>query len=169
MIEQGIKPSSTTFSSLLMACSISGNLWHGKVTHGYIMRNVIEADIFINGSLVDLYFKCGSIVSAEFAFKGMPRTNVVAWNIMISGYVSVGCDFEALGVFSEMENAEVKPNAITFTSVLVACSRLAALEQGKELGIIAPIQAVGTSFVVCLSEERGTRPYLWKRQGKALR
>ncbi|XP_059663497.1 pentatricopeptide repeat-containing protein At5g27110-like [Cornus florida] len=52
---------------------------------------------------------------------------------MISGYVSVGCYFEALGIFIGMKQAGIKPDAITFTSILAPCSQLAALEQGKEI------------------------------------
>lgn len=130
---EGIKHSSTTLSTLLMACSKSAELRHGKFIHGYIIRNNIEVDIFVNSSLVDLYFKCGSVVSAEFVFKSMPKTNVVAWNVMISGYISAGCYFEALGIFSEMKEAGINPDAVTFTSILTACSQLTALEQGKDV------------------------------------
>ncbi|KAL7097665.1 hypothetical protein ACP275_10G157800 [Erythranthe tilingii] len=62
----------------------------------------------------------------------MPKSNVVSWNVVISGYVSAGCYFEALGVYDEMRAANVKPDAITLTSTLAACSQLAALERGRE-------------------------------------
>ncbi|XP_059659664.1 pentatricopeptide repeat-containing protein At5g27110-like [Cornus florida] len=133
MNAEGIKSTSTTLSSLLMASSRSAKLQHGKFIHGHIIRNHLEADLFINSSLVDLYFKCGRVQLAEIVFGKMPKTNVVAWNVMISGYVSVGCYFEALGIFTGMKQAGIKPDAITFTSILAACSQLAALEQGKEI------------------------------------
>lgn len=41
--------------------------------------------------------------------------------------------FEALGLFSEMRKSYVEPDAITCTSVLAACSQLAALDKGKEI------------------------------------
>ncbi|KAI7982192.1 Pentatricopeptide repeat-containing protein [Camellia lanceoleosa] len=133
MKEEGITPTSTTLSSLLMSCSRSADLLLGKFVHGYIIRNYVETDIFVSSSLLDLYFKCGSVVSAESVFEMMPRTNVVAWNVMISGYVSAGSYFQALRIFSDMKGTGVKPDAITFTTILTACSRLAALEQGKEI------------------------------------
>ncbi|CAK9160715.1 unnamed protein product [Ilex paraguariensis] len=133
MKEIEIKPDSTTLSCLLVACSKSSQLRHGKFIHGYIIRHHIESDIFIDSLLVDLYFKCGMVSSAEIIFETMPKTNVVAWNVMISGYASAGCYFEALGIFGDMREAGVKPDAITFTSILAACSQLAVLEQGKEI------------------------------------
>ncbi|KAA8544572.1 hypothetical protein F0562_022569 [Nyssa sinensis] len=133
MNKEGTNPTSTTLSSLLMVCSRSAKLQHGKFIHGYIVRHGIEPDIFINSSLVDMYFKCGSVVSAEIVFEKTTKLNVVAWNVMISGYVSVGCYFKALDIFNDMREAGVKPDAFTFTSILAACSQLAALEQGKEI------------------------------------
>ncbi|KAF8401926.1 hypothetical protein HHK36_012877 [Tetracentron sinense] len=110
MNEEGMKPTLITLSSLLMACSRSAKLQQGKFIHGYIIRNRIEADIFVNSSLIDLYFKCGSVGSAEF-----------------------GCYFEALGIFRDMRAAGVRLDAVTFTSILSACSQLATLEQGREI------------------------------------
>ncbi|KAF8401924.1 hypothetical protein HHK36_012875 [Tetracentron sinense] len=133
MNEEGMKPTLITLSSLLMASSRSAKLQQGKFIHGYIIRNRIEADIFVNSSLIDLYFKCGSVGSAEFVFEMMSKTNVVSWNVMISGYVMIGCYFEALGIFRDMRAAGVRSDAVTFTSILSACSQLATLEQGREI------------------------------------
>uniref|UniRef100_A0A2N9FNR3 Uncharacterized protein n=1 Tax=Fagus sylvatica TaxID=28930 RepID=A0A2N9FNR3_FAGSY len=133
MNEERIKPTLTTLTSILIACSRSAQLQQGKFIHGYIVRNRIKADIFTESSLIDLYFKCGCVGSAENVFEKMPKTNAVSWNVMISGYVTVGNYFNALGIFNAMKEAGVKPDAISYTSVLPACSQLAALEQGKEI------------------------------------
>ncbi|KAB1223813.1 hypothetical protein CJ030_MR2G012878 [Morella rubra] len=133
MNEDGIKPTVTTLTSILMACSRSSQLQHGKFIHGYIIRYRTEGDLFAETALIDLYFKCGSVRSAENVFKRMAKTNAVSWNVMISGYVTVGNYFNSLGIFADMRKAGVKPDAITYASVLPACSHLAALEQGKEI------------------------------------
>ncbi|KAB2068167.1 hypothetical protein ES319_A08G012900v1 [Gossypium barbadense] len=130
---EGIEPSLTTLSSIIMACSRSAQLRYGKFTHGYMIRNMIETDIFVNNSLIDLYFKCGNVHLAENVFKLMPKTDVVSWNVMISGYVSVGKCFDALGIYDSMVKAGVKLDAVTYSSVLAACSQLSALEKGKEI------------------------------------
>ncbi|XP_048446206.1 pentatricopeptide repeat-containing protein At5g27110-like [Pyrus x bretschneideri] len=57
----------------------------------------------------------------------MPKTNAVSWNVMISGYVKVGDYFVALAMSADMKEAGVMPNAITVSSILSACSQLAAL------------------------------------------
>ncbi|KAF5747804.1 pentatricopeptide repeat-containing protein [Tripterygium wilfordii] len=133
MQEEGIKPTLTTLNSLLVACSRSAQHQHGKLVHGYIIRNHIAADIYIYSLLIELYFKCGTIQSAENVFEMMPKSDAIASNVMINGYVTVGNYFAALSIFEAMKEAGVKPDAITFTSILPACSQLAALEMGKEI------------------------------------
>nr|GMD21467.1 pentatricopeptide repeat-containing protein At5g27110 [Ipomoea batatas] len=133
MNEEDVQPSLTTLSSLLMACSRSAQLQHGKFVHAYIIRRGIEPDMFVQCSLVDLYFKCGRVENAKRIFSTTPKGDVTAWNTMISGLVSAGNYLEALDIYSDMKMGGIKYNAITFTSILVACSQLAALEQGKEV------------------------------------
>ncbi|XP_073132364.1 pentatricopeptide repeat-containing protein At5g27110 [Henckelia pumila] len=133
MNQEKLMPNSTTLSSLVMSCAKSAHLLHGKFIHGYILRKNVECDIFIRSSLIDMYFKCGCIKLAEKVFTTMPKTNIVSWNVMISGYVSAGCYFEALDIYKDMREARISPDAITFTSTLSACSQVSALERGKDL------------------------------------
>jgi pentatricopeptide repeat protein len=67
---------------------------------------------------------------------------------MISGYVTEGKLFEALGLFSKMRQSFVEPDAITFTSVLAACSQLAALEKGREIHNLIVERNLGNNEVV---------------------
>lgn len=133
MIIEGTRPSQTTLTSILMACSRSSYLLHGKFVHGYVIKSVVDVDIYLNCSLIDLYFKCGEVKLAETVFSKTQKTVVESWNVMISGYVSVGNWFKAVEVYDQMVGVGVKPDAVTFTSVLPACSQLAALEKGKRI------------------------------------
>ncbi|XP_004499531.1 pentatricopeptide repeat-containing protein At5g27110 [Cicer arietinum] len=148
MYDEGVKPTLTTLSSIIMACSRSVRLLEGKFVHGYIIRNRIQPDIFINSSLMDLYFKCRKVESAENIFKLIPKTTAVYWNVMISGYATEGRLFEALNLFSEMRQSYAEPDAITFTSVVAACSQLAALEKGKEIHNLIIEKNLGNNEVV---------------------
>ncbi|KAG6570414.1 Pentatricopeptide repeat-containing protein, partial [Cucurbita argyrosperma subsp. sororia] len=130
---EGTEPTLTTLTSIIYASSRSIQLRHGKFIHGYILRNRIDVDIFIDVSLIDLYFKCGSVSSAETVFRNVSKNEVVSWNVMISGYVMVGNHIQALRVYDNMKEHHVKPDAVTFSSTLSACSQLAALDKGREL------------------------------------
>ncbi|VFQ71346.1 unnamed protein product [Cuscuta campestris] len=146
---EDMKPSLTTLSSLLSACSRSAQLCHGKFVHAYIIRHRIDTDAFLQCTLIDLYLKCGSVEAAKQVFSTTPKGDVTPWNTMISGFVSSGNYLEALGIYSDMKSAgPIKPDAITFTSVLVACSQLAALEKGREVHKSIVEQKLDSSEIV---------------------
>ncbi|KAI6669610.1 hypothetical protein NL676_004495 [Syzygium grande] len=84
-------------------------------------------------TLSSVLASCSRVTLAENVFRDMEKTNIISWNVMISGYLKVGNYFEALRMFDEMKTACVAPDATTFTSVLSVCSQLASLEKGKEI------------------------------------
>ncbi|KAH9288065.1 hypothetical protein KI387_032182, partial [Taxus chinensis] len=59
--------------------------------------------------------------------------NVVSWNAIITGYTQNGPVEKALEVFKQMQLADVKPNSTTFASILPACAKMGALEQGMDI------------------------------------
>ncbi|XP_057457473.1 putative pentatricopeptide repeat-containing protein At1g17630 [Lotus japonicus] len=61
------------------------------------------------------------------------RPNVISWSAVISGFASKGCGEESLELFRRMQLAKVKPNCVTFSTVLSVCAELAALNLGREL------------------------------------
>ncbi|CAH8359797.1 unnamed protein product [Eruca vesicaria subsp. sativa] len=133
MVIEGTRPSQTTLTSILMACSRSSGIQHGKFVHGYVITSFVDADDFMNCSLIDLYFKCGEVKVAETIFAKTQKVVVESWNVMISGYVSVGDLFKAIEVYDQMVSVGVKPDVVTFTSILSACSQLDLLEKGKRI------------------------------------
>ncbi|XP_006857329.3 pentatricopeptide repeat-containing protein At5g27110 [Amborella trichopoda] len=130
---EGLKPNSTTLTGLLAACTRTSFLQLGKFIHGYVIKNGIDNDVFIGCALIDLYFKCGNIKHAELLFLKMPKNNVVVWNVMVSGYVTRGHYNEALEIFEGMRKSNIQADAVTFSSVLSACSQIASHQKGKEI------------------------------------
>ncbi|KAH0870112.1 hypothetical protein HID58_077134 [Brassica napus] len=108
--------------------------WNSMI-RGFVVkrRYFVDADVFMNCSLISLYFKCGEVKLAETIFAKTQKDVVESWNVMISGYVSVGDWFKVIEVYDKMVSVGVKPDAVTFTSVLPACSQLAVLEKGKRI------------------------------------
>nr|ADE77588.1 unknown [Picea sitchensis] len=60
----------------------------------------------------------------------MSNKNVVSWNAMIVGYGMHGHGEDALVLFTQMQQRGVKPNEITFISVLSACSHAGLVDEG---------------------------------------
>ncbi|KAK3210810.1 hypothetical protein Dsin_015516 [Dipteronia sinensis] len=90
--------------------------------HAYIMKENIEMDVPLGKAIVDMYSKCGSIENALIVFEELPEKDVMTWTAMIVGLTMCGGGNKALEYFNEMQIIGVKPDAITFVGVLVACS-----------------------------------------------
>nr|GMC75611.1 pentatricopeptide repeat-containing protein At3g62890-like [Ipomoea batatas] len=82
-------------------------------------------------SIISAYVKCGSVEKARVLFDSMLEKDCVSWTTMISGYAQHDQFSETLALFQEMLHIGIKPDETTLVSVVSACTRLAALEQGK--------------------------------------
>jgi pentatricopeptide repeat protein len=91
-------------------------------------RNVVSWNAMITG-----YAQNGRLDEAMELFRKMPERNVVSWTALIAGFSRRGHDQEALMLFSEMQQSGVQPNHFSFSSVLSACTNIAALGYGKEV------------------------------------
>ncbi|KAH1224125.1 Pentatricopeptide repeat-containing protein [Glycine max] len=125
------RPNEYTFSVLLRACA-TPSLWNvGLQIHGLLVRSGLERNKFSGSSIVYMYFNSGSnLGDACCAFHDLLERDLVAWNVMISGFARVG-DFSMVHrLFSEMWGVEgLKPDDCTFVSLLKCCSSLKELKQ----------------------------------------
>lgn len=119
-----------TLSTVLLACAHSGALQLGKCIHDQVIKMRLEDNIYVGTSIIDMYCKCGRVGMARKAFNRMKGRNVKSWTAMIAGYGMHGQAREALDVFYEMNQMGVKPNYVTFVSVLAACSHAGFLNEG---------------------------------------
>ncbi|XP_072993757.1 pentatricopeptide repeat-containing protein At1g08070, chloroplastic-like [Typha latifolia] len=131
MMDENLDVDKVTVVAVLSACAKIGDLELGKKLHGYINAKKVDLDVFAWNALVDMYAKCGDVISAYKYFKRMPERNVVSWNSMISGFVHVGEFGKALSLFRKMQNTGIKPDIATLIGVLNSCANLGALDAGR--------------------------------------
>lgn len=131
MLKLGVGFDEVTLISVLTACGRLANLELGEWIGEYIEANGLKGNIALVTSLVDMYAKCGQVDTARRLFDRMDRRHNVAWSAMISGYSQADRCREALGLFHDMQKANVDPNEVTLVSVLWSCAVLGALETGK--------------------------------------
>ncbi|XP_011000737.1 PREDICTED: pentatricopeptide repeat-containing protein At5g16860 [Populus euphratica] len=140
----GSKPNVVTLVSLLSGCASVGALLHGKETHCYAIKCMLnfegsdlEDDIMVINALIDMYAKCKRISMARTMFDSIEPEDkdVVSWTVMIGGYAQHGEANDALELFSWMikQDGLVKPNCFTISCALIACARLAALRLGRQI------------------------------------
>ncbi|KAH7669583.1 TPR-like protein [Dioscorea alata] len=118
------------------ACGNSGAGKEGRAIHGLsIKKNFLEfgSNVYLQTALIDMYKKSGFIDFACKLFDEMPLKDVVVFGAMITGLAHCGKAYESLCVFRNMLGEEIMPNKIIFASVLLACSHLGALQQGKSV------------------------------------
>jgi pentatricopeptide repeat protein len=97
-------------------------------------RGLLETDHVLGTALLDMYAKCGAVKKAAQVFEQLPVRNTVSWSAMISAYAQSGLGDEALHCFEQMQEEEgVRPNAVTYASVLKACSIVGSLSMGEHV------------------------------------
>ncbi|KAK6924296.1 Pentatricopeptide repeat [Dillenia turbinata] len=125
MCNSGVSPDENSLISILSASSQLGDLVMGKEIHGYILANNITPSVTLSNSLVDMYAKCGPVERALGIFFEMPKRNLVSWNVLIGALALHGRGSEAVDLFKGMVESGIKPDEITFTGLLSACSHSA--------------------------------------------
>lgn len=127
----GVRPDEVTMTTVISSCAHLGALDLGKGIHLYVMQNGFELDVFIGSALIDMYAKCGSLERALVVFYKLREKNLFCWNSVIEGLAVHGNAEEALSMFGRMEKENVKPNGITFISVLSACTHAGLVKEGR--------------------------------------
>jgi pentatricopeptide repeat protein len=133
MKQEGVMPDRVLFLSILNAIASPGALQIGRQIHAQVIEAGLESDLPVANALISMYAKCGSMEDAHRIFDSMPQRNVVSWTAMISGYAQQNHSKAAIEVFSQMQREGVKPDRVTFISILDACANLAALQKGKSI------------------------------------
>ncbi|KAH7577136.1 hypothetical protein JRO89_XS01G0210200 [Xanthoceras sorbifolium] len=125
-----VKYNAVTMSAVLLAVAHVGVLRAGKCVHDQVIKMGLEENVIVGTSIIDMYNKCGRVELARKAFNRMKEKNVRSWTAMIAAYGMHSHAREALEVFYNMIRAGVKPNYITFVSVLAACSHAGLVVEG---------------------------------------
>ncbi|XP_058081429.1 pentatricopeptide repeat-containing protein At1g20230-like [Magnolia sinica] len=129
----GVRPNSITVSSILPACSHLKALNAGREIHGFVVRNGMGDNVFVNSGLVDMYAKCLSTWQARNVFDNMPQRDVVAWNVILTTYFSNGDWNEACKLFDQMKIEGAKVNSASWNAMITGCTQNGLNEQAFEL------------------------------------
>lgn len=121
---EGLELGSTTYSSVLTACSQGEAMDFGCQLHCDVVKTGFENNPYASSSLLTFYAKCGFIGEAERIFHLARNREVGLWNSMISAYVNYGCFNDAVDIYTEMKSRQVKPDSFTISNALIACSMI---------------------------------------------
>uniref|UniRef100_A0A1D1YFF5 Pentatricopeptide repeat-containing protein At1g19720 n=1 Tax=Anthurium amnicola TaxID=1678845 RepID=A0A1D1YFF5_9ARAE len=128
----GKRPNHITMLSVLPACANILSTLKVKEIHACTFRTGLLSEVSVANSLVDTYMKSGNVILAESVFSSISSIDVLSWNSMIEGYILHGQPQTAIDLFNQMKK-EVKPDQVTFTSVLRAYGLQKMVNEGREL------------------------------------
>ncbi|EXB24037.1 hypothetical protein L484_006069 [Morus notabilis] len=117
-----LQPDAITLASVLPAYSEVATLKEGKQIHGYISKSEHRSNTYILNSLVYMYAKCGEPETARAIFDRILFRDVSSWNTIIMAYAIHGFGRKSIELFSMMRDEGIRPNYITFVSLLTSCS-----------------------------------------------
>ncbi|XP_043709343.1 putative pentatricopeptide repeat-containing protein At3g18840 [Telopea speciosissima] len=125
-------PDALILVSVICVCAIQAALDPGKQIHAYILRMHIEIEEKLSSALIDMYAKCGQIKYAKQNFQRVPGRDQVVYNAMIAGYAHHGFENDAIQLFEEMLEKDIRPDRITFIALLSACRHAGLVEAGEK-------------------------------------
>ncbi|XP_042483596.1 pentatricopeptide repeat-containing protein At1g74630 [Macadamia integrifolia] len=126
----GMRPNEVSLTGVLSACAQAGAFEFGKILHSYIEKVGYNWIVSVSNALLDTYAKCGNVKMARLIFDQMIEKSIVSWTSMIAGFAMHGYGEEAIELFHKMEDSGIRPDGITFISILYACSHAGLIEQG---------------------------------------
>ncbi|KAL0385636.1 UNVERIFIED_CONTAM: Pentatricopeptide repeat-containing protein [Sesamum radiatum] len=129
-----LRPNQGTWVSIIPAYAHLGALRDGMRVHGHVLKEGLDSDVFVSTCLIDLYGKCGRLGEALSLFYEASKETSVPWNAIISCHGLHGLGETSLRLFRDMLNEGVKPDHVTFLSLLTACSHSDASIWGALLG-----------------------------------
>ncbi|XP_034689393.1 pentatricopeptide repeat-containing protein At3g50420 [Vitis riparia] len=133
MRQEGHKIDSFVLSGVLSVCADLATLKQGEMIHSLTLRTGYDVEMSVCGSLVDMYAKNGNLQAAQSIFSLVKNPDLKCWNSMLGGYSHHGRAEEALKLFDEILNHNIRPDHVTFVSLLAACSHCGLVGQGKFL------------------------------------
>ncbi|KAK1371245.1 Pentatricopeptide repeat-containing protein, mitochondrial [Heracleum sosnowskyi] len=133
MTNSGIKPTRSTFGSVLSAIANLSNLDYGMQVHPLATKLGLDSNVYVGSSMLNMYAKCRKMEAAREIFDALDEKNIVMWNAMLGGYVQNGYVYEVVELFTEMRNSGFEADEYSYTSILSACAALKNIRMGRQL------------------------------------
>ncbi|XP_022986802.1 pentatricopeptide repeat-containing protein At1g11290, chloroplastic-like [Cucurbita maxima] len=133
MLKQGIEPTPFSLSGVLVGCSQlqAGKL--GTQLHGVSLKLRFSSNVVVGTGLIDMYSKCCNLEDSRRVFDIMSDKNVFTWTSMITGYARNQQPHEAMVLMREMLHLDLKPNYMTYNSLLSSFSCPHHFDQCKQI------------------------------------
>lgn len=135
MVEDGVGFDEVTLSASLKALvsSPSGSLLSCRLLHSCAIKSGFESDLAVASSMIDAYSRYGQTDQLSSIFKNLSPPNSICFTSIISGYARNGRGRESLKMLDLMVEMGLKPDRVTFLSVLNGCDHSGLVEEGRSI------------------------------------
>eukprot|EP00250_Pteridium_aquilinum_P019012 c24251_g6_i1 orf=144-1022(+) len=151
MQQEGICSGRVTYLCILKACGNARTSWQGMLAHHQILSCGVDTDVVMGSTLIDMYSKCGALKEAQYVLDYTTDRNVVSYNALTTGCAQHGQWFLVFKICMEMESEGIKPNKVTYSSLLKACGGIGAVYEGKLIHNHIIIDGCHTDSVIVTS------------------
>ncbi|KAE8654066.1 Pentatricopeptide repeat-containing protein [Hibiscus syriacus] len=131
MRRAGVEFDHATMLTVLQACENLGFRNLAGCIHGLVLRSGLTANVSAATALLNLYAKLGCLPASSKVFGEIIYPDKVAWTAMLAGYPVHGYGKDAIKLFEVMVRNGVRPDHVTFTHLLSACSHSGLVNEGK--------------------------------------
>ncbi|KAL3525928.1 hypothetical protein ACH5RR_014300 [Cinchona calisaya] len=153
MRSSGAQPNEHTFPFLFKACASVEALHDGRQIHADVLKRGLDANVYVQNTLIHFYGSCKKIVDAYKVFDEMSYRSVVSWNSIFSACIDNSWFGESIDIFLRMRKSGYQPDETTMVILLSACAEIGNLSLGKWIHSQVIVRAMvvncqlGTSLV----------------------
>lgn len=133
MASEGVRPDSSTYTTLLKTCARSLDLRRGEETWCQAVDRGYGDDVFVGAAVLNLYAKCGKMDEAMRVFNNMGRRDLVCWTTMITGLARNGRAREAVDIYRQMQKKGMEGDGVVMLGLIQACSVLGLSKMGLSI------------------------------------
>eukprot|EP00250_Pteridium_aquilinum_P000221 c10244_g1_i1 orf=80-2863(+) len=130
--EEGVLLDDVALNCVLQACCLTGSLESCKQVHFSIVCAGYDLLHSVAATLIHAYGNCGSVVDAQVIFDRLSEPDIVSWSACIAGHAGEGDLAACLYMFEKMAWTDIKPDGLTFSSILSVCCHAGLVGRGLE-------------------------------------
>lgn len=131
MVRGGMQPDNATFLSMVKGCALTGALNLGELFYAHAAANSLEANTALCNACIEMYALCGSLKGALLIFERLQQRDRITWNTIIAAFALHNDTKLSFTYFESMQREGVKPDIVTFSSLLSACGHRGLLTEAN--------------------------------------
>jgi pentatricopeptide repeat protein len=133
MQQSSIALDQVAFVSYLKACGSTRTVIKGQEVHGEIVSRGFETEPIISANLIDMYAKCGWLITARKVLDLLQDQDTASWNALLSAYAEAKQFEEVINCAEHIQDEGILLNAATFACVLKSCMCIGATVYGQKM------------------------------------